>query len=71
MRPPSASKVNDVQDTNNTSGTSISEYNPVNLSYRALECRGIERDKQTKSPLVIHHSLLGRKENWNPISEVI
>lgn len=52
----------------NTKGT---DYSPVNLSYRALECRGAEREKQTKTPLIIHHSLYGRKENWNPISEII
>lgn len=44
---------------------------PVNLSFRALESRGKEKEKQTKSPLIVHHSMLGRKENWNPISEII
>lgn len=52
----------------NTSGTT---FKPVNLSYRALEYRGQERDNPTKSPLIIHHSLYGRKENWNPISEIV
>lgn len=58
----------DQDDNNDTYGTN---FKPVNLAYRALECRGEERDKQTKSPLIIHHSLYGRKENWNPISELI
>jgi len=49
-------------------------FKPINLSYRALEWRGKEqREKETrnKTPLLIHHSLYGRKENWNPISEII
>ena len=49
-------------------------FKPINLSYRALEWRGKEqREKETRSktPLLIHHSLYGRKENWNPISEII
>ena len=45
-------------------------FNPVNLAYRALEFRGEEKDRATKSPLIVHHSLYGRKENWNPISDV-
>ena len=49
-------------------------FEPINLSYRALEWRGKEqREKETRSktPLLIHHSLYGRKENWNPISDII
>ena len=73
-RPPPirSTKFNDDQNNNNKgSDTSdTSDFKPVNLSYRALECRGVERDCPTKSPLIIHHSLFGRKENWNPISEV-
>jgi len=46
-------------------------FNPVKLAYRALEFRGEEKDKATKSPLIVHHSLYGRKENWNPISDLI
>ena len=45
-------------------------FDPVNLAYRALEFRGEEKDRATKSPLIVHHSLYGRKENWNPISDV-
>ena len=45
-------------------------FNPVNLAYRALEFRGEEKDRATKSPLIVHHSLYGRKENWNPISDL-
>jgi len=52
-------------------GPSTHGYRPVNLAYRALEYRGAEKDHPTKSSLIIHHSLLGRKENWNPISEII
>ena len=47
-----------------------SNFNPVKLAYRALEYRGEEKDKAKKSPLIVHHSLYGRKENWNPISDV-
>ena len=49
-------------------------FKPIDLSYRALEWRGKEqREKETRSktPLLIHHSLYGRKENWNPISDII
>jgi abhydrolase domain-containing protein 11 len=69
--PPPSHAASSNNDTNydNTKGTS--NFKPVNLAYRALECRGKERDKQTKTPLIIHHSLYGRKENWNPISEII
>ena len=73
-RPPPnrSTKINDDQNNNKGSDTSdTSDFKPVNLSYRALECRGQERDCPSKSPLIIHHSLFGRKENWNPISEVI
>ena len=72
-RPPPnrSTKINDDQNNNKGSDTSdTSDFKPVNLSYRALECRGQERDCPSKSPLIIHHSLFGRKENWNPISEV-
>jgi len=58
------------RDSQDNQGGNSSSYKPINLSYRALESRGKEREKQTKTPLIIHHSLLGRKENWNPISEV-
>lgn len=66
--PTSPARKTDYKNENNGGNNS---YRPVNLSYRALECRGKERDKQTKTPLIIHHSLYGRKENWNPISELI
>jgi len=73
-RPPPnrSTKINDDQNNNKGSDTSdTSDFKPVNLAYRALECRGQERDCPSKSPLIIHHSLFGRKENWNPISEII
>jgi len=66
--PPNANASGDNFNYDNTDGT---KFKPVNLSYRALEYRGEEREKPTKSPLIIHHSLYGRKENWNPISEII
>ena len=65
----SAKPMDETYDGSGGSGASRN-YKPINLSYRALEWRGKEREKQTKSPLIIHHSLYGRKENWNPISEV-
>lgn len=65
-RPPPNRIPKDDQGSDDTSN-----FKPVNLSYRALECRGKQRDCPTKTPLIIHHSLLGRKENWNPISEII
>ena len=64
------SSVRPQDETYDGSGGATPNLKPVNLSYRALEWRGKEREKQTKSPLIIHHSLYGRKENWNPISEV-
>jgi len=68
--PPSPHGSGDNVDHGNTSG-STTNFKPVNLAYRALEYRGQERENPTKSPLIIHHSLYGRKENWNPISEII
>jgi len=53
------------------SSGSSANFKPISLAYRALECRGEERENQTKTPLLIHHSLYGRKENWNPVSEII
>ena len=72
-RPPPnrSTKINDDQNSNGSDTSDTSDFKPVNLSYRALECRGQERDCPSKSPLIIHHSLFGRKENWNPISEVM
>jgi len=67
--PPSPNESRDNVDYDNTNGTT--NFKPVNLAYRALEYRGQERENPTKSPLIIHHSLYGRKENWNPISEII
>ncbi len=58
------------KSSSGSSSSSPKKLKPVNLSFRALESRGKEREKPTKSPLIVHHSLYGRKENWNPISEV-
>ena len=54
-------------------GSPTRNFKPINLSYRALEWRGNEKEtkKRTKTPLLIHHSLYGRKENWNPTSDII
>ena len=57
--------------TQSSSGSSHTPLIPVNLAYRALETRrGKEEKTKRKSTVIIHHSLLARKENWNPISEV-
>jgi len=58
--------------TQSSSGSSHTPLIPVNLAYRALETRrGKEEKTKRKSTVIIHHSLLARKENWNPISEII
>ena len=57
--------------TQSSSGSSHTPLIPVNLAYRALETRkGEQKKTRNKSTVIIHHSLLARKENWNPISEV-
>jgi len=43
------------------------EIKPVDLAFKEFRGKG----QEGKTPLIIHHSLYGRKENWNPISEVI
>ena len=37
---------------------------PVELAYKTYE---VKNDKPDKSPLVIHHSLLGSKKNWKKV----
>ena len=37
---------------------------PVDLAYKTYE---VKNDKPDKSPLVIHHSLLGSKKNWKKV----
>jgi len=45
------------------------DYKAVDLSYAAFECKPREGEKQ-KVPLVILHSLMGRKKNWKTVAKV-
>ena len=41
---------------------------PVELAYKTYE---VKNDKPDKSPLVIHHSLLGSKKNWKKVQSPV
>ena len=41
---------------------------PVELAYKTYE---VKNGKPDKSPLVIHHSLLGSKKNWKKVAKEI
>ena len=40
----------------------------MELAYKTYE---VKNDKPDKSPLVIHHSLLGSKKNWKKVQYII
>jgi len=56
----------------NSSGSNTSKIGgklvPVELAYKTYE---VKNDKPDKSPLVIHHSLLGSKKNWKKVAKEI
>ena len=43
---------------------------PVELAYKTYEMRN-GKQPLAKSPLVIHHSLLGSKKNWKKVAKEI
>jgi hypothetical protein len=52
-------------------GTKSGDFRPVELSYASFESKAKEGEKKAKDPLVILHSLLGRKKNWKTVARVI
>ncbi len=45
-------------------------YRPVELAYKSFEVKS-DKDRPNKSPLLVHHSLLGSKKNFKKVAKEI
>lgn len=52
----------------NNKKSGVSDLKPVDMSFAAFESKA--KDAIKKDPLVIMHSLLGRKKNWKTVAMV-